>query len=61
MKNQIILDNVNSNLQNELELNVNDLNQSISTTSGLHSRENIPSTNQVKICTLNIFKILILF
>ncbi len=48
MKNQIILDNVNSNLQNELKSNLNDLNQSISTTSGLLSRENIPRTNQVK-------------
>ena len=30
-------------------------------TSGHHSRENSQRTNQVKICTLNLFKTLILF
>ena len=61
MKNQIILDNansescninVNSNSQIEIRLNVNNLNQSISTTSKLHSKEKSPLANQVKICSL---------
>ena len=69
MKNQISLDNansesckinVNSNSQIELKLNVIDLKQSTSTNSGLHSIENSPSTNQVKICSLNLFNTLIL-
>ena len=46
--------NVNHNSPIELKLNINDLNQSTSTHSKLHSRENsLQQTKQVRIYSLN--------